>query len=516
MVMHPIIVRAPKAFSASAGPLLLQRTDARFMANVRSELANPERWAALKHTIVQPTSTPLRLFQPIHRTFYVSLIEVVCDTPGQPALDPAKIDSAGLVIRRVQRARAGQSQRVNQAWLQLEDGSAGWSQLAESAHDPRRLGSEADPDAARRRVRSTGNAEIDRRLALLRSEPRQLSETVIDLFTLPAAVATATRATLLFGLLPTASLATSGAAPSAEYDDAEVLQDYPPFLQAQPGVSLKLPSEGDVLRRPTAQPARDSLLGKYTTFLQQLVIQYDLLGDTPAARKLRAELDKILLPFPSASSRRSKKLGEHLVEAAHVLVLGPNDGGTNSLHMPGAWVSPSEAQARAILDAIKTTLRQRVDGLQREQSQFGTPGDRYVARAFVRVRRDDGCPPELVWSQSSAEYEIAPWFDSGPGSMPVVQLPDPAQGLKKFKPNVAFALPASIVDVVRDNAPDALLDGKGNKGNNLGIAWLCGFNIPLITLCAFIVLSIFLSLLNIIFWWLPFIKICIPIPKRQS
>ncbi len=42
--------------------------------------------------------------------------------------------------------------------------------------------------------------------------------------------------------------------------------------------------------------------------------------------------------------------------------------------------------------------------------------------------------------------------------------------------------------------------------------WICGFSIPLITICAFFVLNIFLTLLNIVFFWLPFIKICIPFP----
>ena len=37
----------------------------------------------------------------------------------------------------------------------------------------------------------------------------------------------------------------------------------------------------------------------------------------------------------------------------------------------------------------------------------------------------------------------------------------------------------------------------------------------LITICAFIVLNIFLSLLNIIFFWLPFVKICVPFPRKK-
>src|SRR5262249_20391006 len=127
-------------------------------------------------------------------------------------------------------------------------------------------------------------------------------------------------------------------------------------------------------------------------------------------------------------------------------------------------------------------------------------------------------PPDLFWTQPTAEFQIAPWFDSGPGPMPVVPLPDPfgPGGLSRFKPNVGFALPSSIVDVVRNNSPDDLIKGNGQRGPSFGIGWLCGFNIPLITLCAFIVLSIFLSLFQIIFWWLAFIKICIPIPKRES
>ena len=51
---------------------------------------------------------------------------------------------------------------------------------------------------------------------------------------------------------------------------------------------------------------------------------------------------------------------------------------------------------------------------------------------------------------------------------------------------------------------------------SLGITWICGFNIPVITICAFIVLNIFLTLFNLIFGWLFFIKICVPFPKMGN
>jgi hypothetical protein len=97
-----------------------------------------------------------------------------------------------------------------------------------------------------------------------------------------------------------------------------------------------------------------------------------------------------------------------------------------------------------------------------------------------------------------------------------VALPDPTDRgfLRSLKPNVAFAVPPSLQNLLGGNPKD-LMEGKGDtKGLSLG--WICGFNIPLITICAFIVLCIFFSLFNLIFWWLPFLKICIPFPKRSG
>ena len=51
---------------------------------------------------------------------------------------------------------------------------------------------------------------------------------------------------------------------------------------------------------------------------------------------------------------------------------------------------------------------------------------------------------------------------------------------------------------------------------NLGIGMICSFSIPIITLVAFILLMIFVQLLNIVFWWLPFFKICFPVPTLKS
>lgn len=523
MVAHePVLIRGPRFLNGGTAPLLLERADARFMSNVRDELGTPARLDALRETVVKSRST-LKLFQPVHRTFYVALVELVCDRPGKPRLDPAKVESAGLVVRRVQRAVRGKLTNVNEGWMEAPDGSARWIPFSDSPVDPSDLHPDIDPDAKRRRTPSAGHAELDRRLALMRPKTTALSEARSDLFTLPPGVAEVSRSTLLFGLMPTASLAVSKAPPTPELDDDDILNaSYPLFLQAgAASLNASLPRRGrDIVRpdreRPETLPSSDRIFEDYVSFLQQMVVQYDLLGTTPAAKQLRDALNEIELPFPNADSVPSKRMADHLQEAAQVLVLGP-DSGRNSFSMPGGWVRPNADQARRILLAVKDSVRHRLDAFAREEGQFSGLGDRFRARAFVRVRRSDGCPPELFWTAETASFEIAPWYESGPAPMPVVPLPDPfgPNGLSGFKPNVGFAVPASIADVLRSNSPDDLIKGAGKRGASLGIGWLCGFNIPLITLCAFIVLSIFLSLLQIVFWWLAFIKICIPLPKRQ-
>jgi len=95
-----------------------------------------------------------------------------------------------------------------------------------------------------------------------------------------------------------------------------------------------------------------------------------------------------------------------------------------------------------------------------------------------------------------------------------VPLPDPTQRsfLQNAKPSVSFAVPAGLMNAMNGASMSKLTDGQGGGGGSIQLNWICGFNIPIITICAFFVLNIFLTLLNIVFFWLPFVKICIPIP----
>jgi hypothetical protein len=92
----------------------------------------------------------LKLLQPVHRIFNVVLVEAYCATPGSPRLDPRKIESAGLVIRR---KRTGGT--AWEAWMHAPDTVAskdkprlrGWVDIDKLVDSD---AGKADPDPRRR------------------------------------------------------------------------------------------------------------------------------------------------------------------------------------------------------------------------------------------------------------------------------------------------------------------------------------------------------------------------------
>jgi hypothetical protein len=101
--------------------------------------------------------------------------------------------------------------------------------------------------------------------------------------------------------------------------------------------------------------------------------------------------------------------------------------------------------------------------------------------------------------------------------MHTVSLPDiDAESVKNIRPNVAFALPPKLANLLNRTSPENLMKGDASLSNNPNLGWICSFSLPIITLCAFIVLNIFLGLFNLIFQWMFYIKICLPFPKFNS
>jgi hypothetical protein len=498
---HPVLLQSPGFLNAGRSPAILMRTDANFIDAILAGARTPEGRDQMAQGSVPKKGEDgiLRLFQPIHRIFHVAMLDVVCIQPGRPRLDPRSLDGAGLVLRRI--GRDAQGRRYEEAWMRGPAGVKGWIRLGEGE---RRL----DPDPKRRRRTSSGNAEIDKLLGRGESEA-DVAEAVTRLFTAPPDVCADAKETLLYGLVSTASNEAVEEKERVTYDTDEVKAHLPIYLRPHDR-EVPVPRPGKWVG-PGDAGAGD--LADYVSFVKQLLIEFDLNGVTPSAERLRKLLAGVTLSYPGDFTGSAL---DHVNAAVDALV---NQVDGSSVQMPLSWPGLDGPTADKFVEEVRSILSGRFhDYVSPRRGRFDDPDDLYVLIGFIRVKRDDGCPSDLVWSEPSPAFHIAPWHESGPVPPVPIQLPPlTLDSVKKLRPNVAFQVPPSIFNFLAKNDPKKLLEGKAEMGPAApAIQWICGFNIPIITICAFIILFIFLTLLNIVFWWLPFIRICIPIPSSWT
>ena len=151
----------------------------------------------------------------------------------------------------------------------------------------------------------------------------------------------------------------------------------------------------------------------------------------------------------------------------------------------------------------------------------------YVMR-LVYERPD--CAPfhTTVVSSATRAFQMAGFFDSDAPARPIrIGLPidiSPA-GLRKFDKNAVFIMSdmlcgqvdrfkgLGLVDIVLAVLPwpfhkSLSVPDKGPCSTGT----MCSMSIPIITICALILLTIIVSLLEMIFHWLPFFTVCFPLP----
>jgi hypothetical protein len=455
----------------------------------------------------------LELGLPIHRRFQLALFEAVCRQPGSPRLDPNRISSQGMVVRR---SRGGGWS----GWMTSGRNVSGWLPLADG---------DADPDPARRGGPAANR--VARRMIERRSAPPALAEEMAGLYIAPPDICAARGRTILFGVIPVASGARSdGPADPIDYADlppaerADMVVHLSEYLKARP--LLAMPRFGEALSAgwnvldPPAPELSDAArvnvlrLNAFGTFLHQLVTELDAFGEGPAPQALREALSGISLPLARDSGGRvtaSSDAASFLAKAVPILL--DREANSGGVRMPLEWPRIDATLGDRLTRAALDCLSARHARLARSPGKFEILADRFAVRAFIRVRGPSGCPDKLAWSPYSEPFRVLPWWDGdGPGTR--ISLPDMSQ-LKKVKPNVAFEMPPAIANLLKRDMKK-LADGEGDESDTQGlqIGWLCSFSIPFITICAFIVLNIFLSLFDIIFRWMMFIKVCIPIPKK--
>ena len=510
MVSHDVIVQGVDVSGRwQDGPALLSMHDddfpARFLMDLKAGAPGP---GSSVETLMTSRAAPVTLYQPVHRILHIAMVQLNCDTLNCPRLDPLRVESAGVVIRRVPRSKgADQLDAPPSAWLKTADGQFLWKK-----RNP--LQECDDPDPARRPQLQSGQPELDRLLAM-QALMSAATEIYSPAFVAPPDVCEAVGRTVVYAVLPTASSDVSTSPPTAPQYDMGALASGLPLLLLAGSNSAPL-QDGQVdYHYMSDEFANAKGATSFPPFAQALRMLYAFgaFDDNPQARALLEALNKHSVYFQTSPPLG---MGTFYQQAAQDLMdYDPSSGGPAPvLTMPHAWDVATGPDQDEIVAKFAALLQVSSNKVTAPRGRFQDASRQYRMRVFLRIKSEHpDCPPKLAWSRFSDPFRIAAWHECAGRTQPPVPLPDPTDPnfRKNAKPNCSFAVPAGLMNSMNTKLTD-LNNGSPPAPSGVKLDWICGFSIPLITICAFFVLNIFLSLLNLVFFWLPFIKICIPFP----
>ena len=232
----------------------------------------------------------------------------------------------------------------------------------------------------------------------------------------------------------------------------------------------------------------------------------------------------------------------HAEMTASDVSLGP----VPNLAPPGAGDGSALAAAQGSIDALADLIKSALTAPAKPPASVPLAAQKPMdtREGFFRLRCVYLRPlcgpfdPPLV-SEPTREFQMAGFFDPDAPARPIrIALPIDTSpgGLRKFDKNTAFQISdmlcgqiermkaISLGDLVRSVLPWPLHkdlsvpSGGGGACTSSGFpaGMLCSLSIPIITICALILLMIIVSLLDIIFRWMPFFLICFPLPGFGS
>jgi hypothetical protein len=518
MVRHNLMVQGVGLSGVTdIKPALLQVNDDDFPAPFLRDLGAIGKMP-LSSTHVLPANSGVQptLYQPVSRVVHLAVVQLSCESPGFPRLDPTRVVSAGLVIRRV--PLSGGTPAAAWPWMRNANGQTAWVQRDNTQADD-------DPDPALRPQPRSGQLALDRLLAA-QAAIKAMAESTTPAFVAAPDVCNAARRTLVYGVIPTASSEgnTQHLPAIPQLDTNSLSQFLPTLLKAGSHNSPQADQPVDY-QYMSDDYARANSATDFLTFSATLRILYTAFGafeDTADGKALLKVLDRHSVTVQTGAGFARRPMGSFYREAATKLIDYDPEAGSQpapQVTMPHSWDFLSDQDQRDLFQAMAPILQRRGAASSPPEGRFQDATRLYRVRLFFRVKGESpGCPPALVWSCFSDPFRIAAWYESGGRVVSPVPLPDPFDRnfLKNAKPTAAFAVPARLMNAMNSSTLDGLSKGTAPAKGGIGIAWICGFSVPLITICAFFVLNIFLSLLNIVFFWLAFIKICIPFPMPSS
>ena len=496
-----------------------------------------------------------RLRLPLHRTFYVLASELVCDVPFKPAFSPRSIVSSGFVVRKKNGSRV-------QTW-QLRDGEAiGWK-------DINSIDEKFDPDHSKHKVFNSiiklkSASENNQSLGFTGEQTYPLHTHIVKQSDKPR--------TLLYGYLPlngkidaqeipvdlaksgNAEISAAGYMAELEWPfgswDGESFENPPCNCTGTIAELVKNPcdhftwSAKEYLQTNAGRPKRAManwlimLIHRYQIFdvsindneklrslLQSIPLlskglnpdEMDLMNHQPAEFDAWIKKQNIqqgnLLDYISQhyASIMDWYLEEEKLHLENENKIRP--GEWNPLPDFSHFVYLTKSMAEDIREAMlfraeKTNQLIEIDLPLPRYTQAA--GERYFIVPFVRYRDDCGCE-HLQWGKASMEFTVANPFDPIAIRPSVIQLPELSDITKGLPKGVTFLTPKSISDLMMKVSPTMEMKPNAAKSPlSACMGFSISFSIPIITICAMILLMIVLNILNIIFRWIPYAIMVLP------
>jgi hypothetical protein len=173
-------------------------------------------------------------------------------------------------------------------------------------------------------------------------------------------------------------------------------------------------------------------------------------------------------------------------------------------------VVSSEAELTFDGDTVLATSQNAADALV---PKLGARGDAtFVLRCMYQRT---GCMPPHAprLSEPSEEFALASYFDADAPTRNIrIALPS-FKDFANLKKGLGFTLPSELRNKLARITPNIFKEETASEGT-FDLGEICSFSIPIVTLVAMILLMVIVGLLNIVFFWIPLVKLCLPLPLK--
>ena len=521
-------------------------------SDLRKTVARYETWRTPAAGLPTPEGGPtLKLYQPAQARFYLVSTSLVCRVPGLPehTVDFADEETVSFVVRRFMANSDGS--RREMAWVSTDDGE-GWADATATAlvkgeerHPmfgtffegddglPRRLFAGLIPVAKReayvggREVKPRKKSEPVPVPPMTVEEPRvvDFQRAVVD----PWAELIAWWESEERVRMPEQNEAFQIAVSSSSL----VILEFAEFLERE----LK-----PVWDRLVAGSAGTLTGAQLALFNKLNTLRLWAEGKRVSASRLfrQALVDAFAkrLDFDALKAEGPEVVPSGI---SPLLIMDDPGGTTPDTSPPSdpeddfvallAWINHATAGSTDLFDRpIAKAVADALAELPTEAKELPPvpslpplvpEGDDLFAVRCVYLRPRCGKRSPALVSERTDFFRLASFFDpDAPTRKLRVALPidtSPAT-LRKYDRNVAFLLSDELrKQMSRVKDMKKLMDGEADAPDaSLGISVICSFSIPIITICALIILMLMVSLLNIVFWWLPFFITCFPVPTLKA